>query len=107
MSRRALGASGPDSIHRDGTTPLTAGGSSYRVPRVMGRPLPAREIRMEQAKLLRGLAERLERGADQLPDELLESLVRELEERADLEDVQARADEPTLPWEKVKTELDI
>lgn len=61
--------------------------------------------RPDQAKILRGLAERLEQGAEELPDDLIELLIRALEDRADLEDVQDRKDEPTFAWEKVKAEL--
>jgi hypothetical protein len=58
-----------------------------------------------QAKVLRVLADRLEHGGRALPRELERALVRELEDRADLEEARARSGEPTTTWEQVKAEL--
>lgn len=58
-----------------------------------------------QAKVLRVLADQLEHGGGTLPPELVEALVRELEDRSDLEASISRADEPSTPWEQVKAEL--
>jgi hypothetical protein len=71
----------------------------------MADPLP-RETPEVQAKVLRKLADRLERdGGPALPGELEEALVRELEDRIDLDAVRERRDEQAIPWEQVKAEL--
>lgn len=80
-------------------------GRSRSTLQTVACPLTEKEHRSEQAELLRRLAEQLERGAAELPDPLLEALIQALEDRSDLEDVQARADEPATSWEDFKREL--
>lgn len=64
------------------------------------------EVAQAQAKVLRRLADRLERDdSAALPDELEDVLVAELEDRIDLELARQRRDEPAIPWEQVKAEL--
>jgi hypothetical protein len=71
----------------------------------MGHPAE-KEARLEQAKILRRLAERLEGGGESLlPTELEEALLRELEDRADVEAARAARDEERVPLEELKTRL--
>jgi hypothetical protein len=67
----------------------------------MARPL-ANEVSTVQAKVLRVLADRLDHGGPALPTDLEAALMRELEDREDLEDVRARRDEPSISLEAVK-----
>jgi phage terminase small subunit len=59
----------------------------------------------EQVRLLRAIAERVERGELALSPSLQAELERVLEDELDREAVQAARGEPTVPWDKVKADL--
>jgi hypothetical protein len=71
----------------------------------MGHPAE-NEARIVQAKILRGLAERLESGEESLPAELEEALVRALEDRLDREALHAaRQEQERVSLDELKAKL--
>jgi hypothetical protein len=73
----------------------------------MGHPAEAEnEARIVQAKILRGLAERLENGEESLPTELEEALVRALEDRLDRAALHAaRQEQGRVSLDEIKAKL--
>jgi hypothetical protein len=64
------------------------------------------EATVEQARVLRELAERIEQGGETLSAGFEQALLHELEDHLDLEALRAAREEPgALAWEAVKAEL--
>jgi hypothetical protein len=59
----------------------------------------------DEVRLLRSVAERVERGEVVLPEQLHEALVRVLEDALDSAATRERQGEPAVPWDKVKASL--
>lgn len=70
----------------------------------MAQPAAIRDA-ADEVRLLRSLAERIERGEMLLPPELHEALARALEDAIDRAATRDRQGESSVPWDKVKASL--
>jgi len=69
------------------------------------QPTHAEQGQIERAQRLRAKIDRMKQGLPADDPAKPESLKEQIEDRADLDEVRKRLNEPTIPWSKIKKQL--